>query len=71
MIHPAIQVGAEAEPAAGGIVAHQGFEAGFVNRNPSGLKCGYLCGIHIHAEYVVAHLRKAGAGNKTDIAGSE
>ena len=46
-------------------------KAGFVDRNFAALEHFDLARVHVHAQYVVADIGEAGAGDQSDVAGTK
>src|SRR5690606_33117417 len=66
--HTGRRVGGELQPAGGVVVAHQVFQARFIDRNLALLQARDLVRVHIHADHLVADFGQHGALHQTHIA---
>jgi hypothetical protein len=69
--HARRHVGREGQAAGLAVALDDRLQARLVDRDPAGVQRRDLGRIHVQAEHVVAHVRKAGARDEPDIAGAD
>ena len=61
-------IGGEAQAPQGGVVGHQRLQPGFIDGNAPGAQTLHLGFVHVHAQYLVAHIGQHGPLHQAHIA---
>jgi acyl carrier protein len=71
VLHRAVDVGGELQPAGGDVALHHGLQAGFVDGDAAAFQDPDLFRVHVQAEHMVADFRQAGAAHEAHVPGSD